>query len=250
MTALRIAVGGSHTCVVRADGRVLCWGQNGAGQLGTATTGNTCFPANVLPVSIGVNTASHIVRSLSCGYLHCAAVRATDGRVIVWGDNSFQQHGNTSVNNQNPGLFYAAIGDCAYELTALQWLLGGACPLSTRMHASNAPAPHTRPRPCLAASYGYNVSMVSAGYNHVCAQWTAPQVNFWTCWGSSQRGESGGGQAQNVGPGTNSPYAWWSPSSWPGTSYNTKPGLFTAGASTALLRGLASQHAHVCSQSC
>jgi len=80
-----------------------------------------------------------------------------------------------------------------------------------------------------AASYGSNVSMVAAGYNHVCAQFTAPQVNFWTCWGSSQRGECGGGQSQNVGPGTISPYPWWSPSSWPGTSYNAKPGLFTTG---------------------
>jgi len=39
--ATAIAVGGSHTCALRADATVACWGSNANGQIGgTGTTAN------------------------------------------------------------------------------------------------------------------------------------------------------------------------------------------------------------------
>ncbi len=42
-----IAVGNSHTCALKTDGTVLCWGWNGQGQLGDGTTINHASPTPV-----------------------------------------------------------------------------------------------------------------------------------------------------------------------------------------------------------
>ena len=36
--ALAIALGDQHTCALRNDGRIVCWGTNEAGQLGLGNT--------------------------------------------------------------------------------------------------------------------------------------------------------------------------------------------------------------------
>jgi alpha-tubulin suppressor-like RCC1 family protein len=41
--------GGAHTCVVRADGSVWCWGNNQYGQLGVATGSTSAVPVRVVP---------------------------------------------------------------------------------------------------------------------------------------------------------------------------------------------------------
>jgi hypothetical protein len=37
---MAIVAGSSHTCALRNDGSVVCWGNNGFGQLGTGSTAN------------------------------------------------------------------------------------------------------------------------------------------------------------------------------------------------------------------
>jgi alpha-tubulin suppressor-like RCC1 family protein len=37
---MAIVAGSSHTCALRSDGSVVCWGYNGFGQLGTGSTAN------------------------------------------------------------------------------------------------------------------------------------------------------------------------------------------------------------------
>ena len=79
----RVAAGDRHTCAVRPDGAVYCWGANDHGQLGDGTTSG-------LPVQVGSSGArpSAIV---SGGAFSCAIT--ADGAVFCWGDNHFGQLG-------------------------------------------------------------------------------------------------------------------------------------------------------------
>ncbi len=47
VSAIAIASGEQHTCVIVAGGGVKCWGWNGYGQLGIGITGDRYSPADV-----------------------------------------------------------------------------------------------------------------------------------------------------------------------------------------------------------
>ena len=64
---MSIASGGFHTCTLRTDGRIVCWGQNTYGQLGIGNTTNVgTSPSqmgnNLQPVNLGAgpNLASFL----------------------------------------------------------------------------------------------------------------------------------------------------------------------------------------------
>lgn len=66
-----------HACVVLADGKVRCWGDNEEGQLGDGTTSVRSTAVDVIGVSGAVGVRA--------GQSHSCAVLAT-GRVACWGD--------------------------------------------------------------------------------------------------------------------------------------------------------------------
>lgn len=83
-----ISVGLESVCALLEDGRVQCWGNNGAGQLGDGTT--TVRPT---PVFVqGLNNVVQISTSLS----HSCALRR-NGSVFCWGGNWFGQLGDGST---------------------------------------------------------------------------------------------------------------------------------------------------------
>ena len=85
-----IAAGFFHTCAVRSDGTVWCWGDNSAGQIGNDATGNVPVFA---PVQVpGITTAV----SVAAGMRHTCALLASGG-VRCWGAGSFGQMGNNLV---------------------------------------------------------------------------------------------------------------------------------------------------------
>ncbi|MFO0610054.1 MAG: hypothetical protein U0324_43245 [Polyangiales bacterium] len=75
----------SHFCVLRASGRVSCWGHNGAGQIGDGTITNRPAPVEVAGVRDAVQVAA-------AGQATCALLR--DGQVMCWGANSNGQLGD------------------------------------------------------------------------------------------------------------------------------------------------------------
>jgi alpha-tubulin suppressor-like RCC1 family protein len=155
-----VALGGGYqsTCVIGGDGAVVCWGQDGSGQLGNGETGTqrSCEPgevgnANLLPLpapaaAIGMRGES------DGGGAHACAVLAT-GAVSCWGENAFGQLGT-----------------------------GDTTPLST-------------PSPPLVFPDAFQAAKLVLGNYHTCAISTDGRVK---CWGSDQLGQLGPGVAGDV----------------------------------------------------
>jgi len=95
-----IAVGDTHTVVLRADGKMFAWGRNFSGQLGIGGADNNdkVSPVETVPVPGVV--------AISAGFSFTLALGA-DGRVWSWGNNNSGQLGNgdtTVVQRFSPGL--------------------------------------------------------------------------------------------------------------------------------------------------
>ncbi|MBN8428929.1 MAG: hypothetical protein J0L65_15825 [Xanthomonadales bacterium] len=85
--AVQVAAGHSHTCALKADGKVQCWGDNTYGQLGDGTTTRRLMG---VPVS-GLNG----VIVITAGGHHTCAV-TNSGAALCWGGNSDGQLGDGS----------------------------------------------------------------------------------------------------------------------------------------------------------
>lgn len=72
----RVAAGDTHACAVDLRGAVLCWGANGAGQLGNGSTASSL-------AAVGVPGLESRVASLSAADGRTCAVR--EGAVLCWG---------------------------------------------------------------------------------------------------------------------------------------------------------------------
>jgi alpha-tubulin suppressor-like RCC1 family protein len=90
-------LGDGHSCALRTDGTVMCWGHNDQGQLGDGTTTDRDRAAVVPGLSGAV--------SISASWGHTCAVLAT-GEVSCWGDNNHGQLGDGTASNfrATPGL--------------------------------------------------------------------------------------------------------------------------------------------------
>jgi len=80
-----LALGQSHSCALKKNGSVWCWGANGDGQLGDGSTDERHGAVRV--TSLGNN-----VKAIGAGYDHTCAVM-TDGTVRCWGRNLSGQLG-------------------------------------------------------------------------------------------------------------------------------------------------------------
>jgi alpha-tubulin suppressor-like RCC1 family protein len=102
----RVTAGGSHTCVIRDDDKVVCWGLNNKGQLGRSDTKSPVgeAPADMgdalKVVSLGTNrTAKELVAGdeFTCALLD-------DDTVKCWGENQFGQLGLNSTTDRGRGV--------------------------------------------------------------------------------------------------------------------------------------------------
>ncbi len=94
-------VGFNHTCALKSDGTVWCWGLNNAGQLGRGTTSDAEPVPRAVPGLTGVT-------AISAGRGHSCALK-NDGTVACWGSNGGGQLGIGSEQSQSrptavPGL--------------------------------------------------------------------------------------------------------------------------------------------------
>ncbi len=73
-----------HTCGVRENGSLWCWGLNYRGQLGTGTRKDQVQPRRV--------GDARDWETVSAGWVHTCAT-SLDGAAWCWGDNNFGQLG-------------------------------------------------------------------------------------------------------------------------------------------------------------
>ena len=88
---IALAAGGYHTCALKSDGAVLCWGDNGIGQLGDNSNTQRLVPTAVSGLGAGSG-----VTALVTGWQHTCALKS-DGAVLCWGNNNYGQLGDNST---------------------------------------------------------------------------------------------------------------------------------------------------------
>jgi alpha-tubulin suppressor-like RCC1 family protein len=106
-----LAGGGAHTCALRANGTVRCWGENNQGQLGDGSTSGSRNGVEVTGISTAV--------AISAGWEHTCAVLA-DGGVRCWGANALGQLGDGTTTNRTTPVPASGITD-AVAVTAGWW---------------------------------------------------------------------------------------------------------------------------------
>lgn len=93
--AVELSVGGGHTCIRRRSGRVSCWGENYAGQIGDGSMSARSTPVDVSMLTDAV--------AIAAGRAHTCAMRRS-GEVVCWGRNVDGQLGDGTVRDRSvPG---------------------------------------------------------------------------------------------------------------------------------------------------
>ena len=177
----KVSAGGYHTCAVKTDGSLWCWGGNDYGQLGDGT-----YTDRTTPVQITSG-----VSSVALGLWHTCAVK-TDGSLWCWGDNDYGQLGDgTNTSRNTPvqiasGVSSVSLGGshtCAVKTDGSLWCWG------RNNYGQLGDGNNTsRNTPVQIMSSG--VSSVALGGAHTCAVKT--DGSLW-CWGDNDYGQLGDG---------------------------------------------------------
>ncbi len=184
-TARAVVAGRNHTCAIRIDRRVVCWGSNLGGQLGDGTT--TPRPSPVL-VSTLTNASA-----LALGERHTCALR-TDRTVWCWGTNRNGQLGDGTTTDrltpvQVPGITTGSTIAAGARHTCVTTTAGTAScwGFNTAGQLGNGTTRST-PTPTAIALTG--VSVVTAGQRHTCVRLSGRSMR---CFGANGRGQLGNG---------------------------------------------------------
>lgn len=190
-----IAPGVRHTCALRTDGRVVCWGQNIFGALGDGTIESNASLLRTTPGALVDNSALGTAQQIAVSEGATCAVN-TSGQLFCWGDNGQGELGVSSPRTGSPVLVSipggsrveqvsaGRLGFCAR--TAAQqvycWGNNSFGQVGSGSRAGNVVLP--------AAAMVSDAVELSSGYYHTCARTMIGDVY---CWGDNSRGQIGDG---------------------------------------------------------
>jgi alpha-tubulin suppressor-like RCC1 family protein len=174
-----------HTCALKSNGTVVCWGDNKFGQLGDGTVRRSYAKAVAV---IDLSDAAAI--SLS-GFHGCAL--KMNGEVVCWGNNAFGQLGDGSLINRPSPVTVTGLSDAvainvgATSSCALR--TGGSvmCWGHNNRGQLGDGTTESKNRPTTVFGLVDAIS-VSVGLTHACALKNNAQT---VCWGSNDQGQLG-----------------------------------------------------------
>ncbi|MEM6994934.1 MAG: hypothetical protein AAF721_30760 [Myxococcota bacterium] len=182
----RLAAGNRHTCVIKLDGTVHCWGSNNAGQLGQMMMTESLIPLEVPgPFGAGMMAATDLAATD-----HTCARRA-DSVAYCWGNNVLGQvdppSGVAAVSNATiaswaTGAVAVAAGashTCAARDTGTSSTCWGDNTNSQLTGADAGPTPVDN-------IAGVTYSQIEGGDDFTCAAQVTGAVS---CWGNNAQGQ-------------------------------------------------------------
>jgi alpha-tubulin suppressor-like RCC1 family protein len=177
------SMGGMFACAVTASGKVLCWGENGERQLGTAT------PKNALPSPVvGLDRE---VTAVAAGRSHACALYK-DGGVACWGGNAKAQLGIGKTGGPNPPQRVTGVGS-ATKLVAggdhTCAIVADGGTLCWGSNLANEVGPAAGPLgPTVSFPASFKALDVALGFNHTCVINAQAMVS---CLGDDSRNQTG-----------------------------------------------------------
>jgi len=188
---LTVSSGGLHTCGIRPDHTLWCWGRNAYGQLGLGDTRKRTTPKQV-------GTGTHWA-GLATGFEHTCATRA-DHSLWCWGFNDFGQLGlgdtrkRTTPKQVGTGTNWAHVSagyghTCGTRTNHTLWCWGlnsfaGQLGVGDNIDRETPTRVGTRT----------NWADVRTGDSHTCG--TRTNHTLW-CWGYNASGQLGLGDTAN-----------------------------------------------------
>lgn len=219
--AIAIAAGLRHTCALRTDGLVVCWGDGNNGKLGYGNT--EAIGDDETPASAGTVEAGRRVVGITAGNEHTCALLNT-GEIRCWGSSFYGQLGyaNTTTIGDNegpssvPGVTLGATnqGDAvavvagSYHTCALLatgkvrcWGRNSSGELGLG-HTNSFVGPVIPPYDPVFITDpiefpdGQLAVSLSSGFSHTCA---VLQDGTVSCWGEGSSGQLGYGNTTDIG---------------------------------------------------
>jgi len=201
----QVSTGNSHTCALKNNGTVWCWGTGSV--MGINTAANSGTPVQVLGAG-GIGILDNVTQ-ISAGNGHTCAIK-TDGTVWCWGYGSLLGAGDTAANSSTPVQVLGLNGSgvlnnvsqissgtdhiCTLKNDGTVWCWGMGN--KGQLGINNTLNKKTPAQVLGVGGSGVldNVVQISANRNHTCAIKTDSTV--W-CWGSNNDGELGIGSTSS-----------------------------------------------------
>ena len=223
-TAMAIAAGANHTCVLLDNGSVKCWGSNFSGELGQGdqTRRGDDFGEmgdNLPAVDLGAGRTAVAIAVGDVNFHSCALL--DNGMVKCWGDNGFGQlgQGDTITRGDTPGemgdnlpaidlgtgrtavaIDAGGFHTCALLDNGMVKCWGGAATqgLGDINNRGDDPGEMGDNLPAVDLGAGRTAVAIAAGGIHVCVLLDDASLK---CWGDNTSGKLGLGDVVDRGDG-------------------------------------------------
>ncbi len=188
-----VSAGGYHTCAIRDDNSLWCWGYNSDGQIGLGTSGYNYDTPQL------VDSDSTWTR-VDNGLFFSCATRNDSGADLLfcWGDNVYGQYGLSGNEYQTPHLVSIdLIHDFAtgnYHTCFVEDYDDNGTLLCAGLNSSGQLGIGTTTNSSLFKNVGNGYNRIFAGGYHTCALKT--DGTLW-CWGLNSHGQLGIGNTEN-----------------------------------------------------